>query len=100
MSYYANTVLPTLEDVFADVEPPADAVAAALIIDMAGYPDIAKVVKAMSPTDYETAVWDAHLKQIEIDRPQAFAGDDVKDKFLWDLIDEDNDSYEERYNNK
>ena len=52
--------------------------------------DIAKIIKAMSPTDYETAVWDAHLKSIEIDRPQAFADDEQ------DL----GDSYEEGYHNK
>jgi hypothetical protein len=90
MSYYANTVLPTLEDVFADCEPPADAVTAATIIDLAGYPDVAGFIRVLSPTNYECAVWDAHLKQIEIDRPQAFASDEQ------DL----GDSYEEGYNNK
>lgn len=98
MSYYANTILPTLEDVFADCEPPTDAATAATIIDLAGYPDVAGFIRVMSPTNYETAVWDAHLKQIEIDRPQAFT--ESNDELIWSMIDEDQETYEERYNNK
>ncbi len=89
MSHYANTVLPTLEDVFADIEPPIDAVLAAMAINMAGYPDVADIVRGMTPAAYEAAVWDAHLRSIEVDRPRAFVDDD-----------EDTDSYDERYDNK
>lgn len=98
MSYYANTVLPTMEDVFADREPPTCPAEAGLVIELAGYPDVAKVVRNMSPENYETAVWDAHLKSIEVERPQAFA--ESNDELIWSIIDEDQESYEEKYNNK
>lgn len=89
MSRYASTVLPTVETVFEDVEPPTDARTAATMIDLAGYPEVATIVRGMSNDAYEGMVWDAHLKAIESERPQAFADDG-----------EDADSYEERYGNK
>ena len=82
MSWYANTVLPTMEDVFADVEPPKDAMSAAMSLSLAGYPDVSDFVKKLSSVDYATCIFDAHLKAVEVDRPQAFAdeSDSVSDE--------------------
>lgn len=89
MSRYANTVLPTVEAVFEDREPPTDAAVAATMIAMAGYPDVAQIVKGMSHDSYERMVWDAHLRAVEDERPLAFA-DETNEE----------DLYEERFNNK
>lgn len=68
MSWYANTVLPTMETVFANVEPPPNAEAAALELTKAGRQDVANFICRLNPEDYEGVVWDAHLKAIEDDR--------------------------------
>ena len=87
MSWYANTVLPTIEDVFADVEPPNSPADCALIIGMAGYDDVAKYIAALNDNNYENVLWDAKVREINMERPQAFA-------------DSEDETYEERYNNK
>ena len=87
MSYYANTVLPTMEGVFADAQPPTDPSTCATMLSLAGYPNIGDYVASLTPEAYEALVWDAHLANIEYERPQAFA-------------DDDEDSYEERFSNK
>lgn len=87
MSWYAHTLLPTIESVFADVEPPASSQDAGMTLILGGYPTEGDYVKSLTPEAYERLVWDAHLRTIEIERPQVF-------------LDNDDDFDEEEYYDK
>lgn len=65
MSWFGNTLMPTLETVFGNEEnAPAEPALAAEALLKAGYGDVAKYVGTLTSSDYEDLLWQAHVAGI------------------------------------
>jgi hypothetical protein len=77
MSWFGNTLSPTLEHVFASHEAPSTPEAAAVMIKEAGYHDVAGYVESLTGSEYEDMLWTFHIASInnDPDCPHGFTSD-------------------------
>lgn len=72
MSWFGNTLHPTLEHVFASHEAPSSPAAAAKEIEAAGYPDVARYVASLNTDAYEDMLWTCHVNVVNQEWPAGF----------------------------
>lgn len=57
MSWFGNTLIPVVEDLWSGAEPPAKAEEAAAQVKACGHDDVAEYISKLNDNDYENLVW-------------------------------------------
>lgn len=71
MSWFGNTLLPVIEDVWLDREPPVGASAGAEELRQAGHDDVAGFIAKMSDQEFEDLVWQVTCSRSSIQQEES-----------------------------